>query len=101
MLLRELAILPNKHFTVGVRGGILSGPSKVSELIVDTDSDDTRVSRTSVQLREILKVCQGCHNLNGTAKEPVVVSPAVQFRPVPLMKGMLLRVGQVNELNRQ
>ena len=101
MLHRELVILPNKQFTVGVRGGILSGPSKVSELIVDTDSDEAMVSRTSFQLKEVLKVRQGCHNLNGTAKELVVVSPAVQFRPVPLMKRMLLRVGQVNRLNRQ
>ena len=101
MLHRELVILPNKQFTVGVRGGILNGPSKVSEQVVDTDSDEARVSRTSVQLREVLKMYQGCHNLNGTAKEPVVVSPAVQFHPVPLMKRMLLRVGQVNGLNRQ
>ena len=27
---------------------------------------------TSVQLKEVLKVCQGCHNLNHTVKQPVV-----------------------------
>jgi hypothetical protein len=75
---------------------MLSGPS-----IVHTDSDEVRVSRTSIQLREVLKVCQGCHNLNGTAKEPVVMSPAVHFRPVPLMNRMLERVDLVNGLNRQ
>ena len=101
VLHRELVILPSKHFTVGMRVGILNGPSEVSELIVDTENDEARVSRTSVQLREVLKVCQQCHNLSGTAKEPVVMSPAVQFRPVPLMKRMLVRVGQVNRLNRQ
>jgi len=37
----------------------------------------------SVQLREVLKVCQGCHNLNLTAKQPVAKSPAVQFCPLP------------------
>jgi len=54
-----------------------------------------------VQLREVLKVCQGCHILNLTAKQPVVLSPADQFCPVPLMKIKPLRVGQVNRLNRQ
>jgi len=106
VLHRELVFLPSNHLTVGVSGGIMSWPSKrpkllqpreISELIVDTDSDEA----TSVQLRAVLKVCQGCHNLNLTAKQPVVTSPAVQFRPVPLMKRMLVRVGQVNRLNSQ
>ena len=51
-----------------------------------------------VQLREVLKLRQGCPNLNLTAKQPVVTSPAVKFRPVPLTKWMLVRVGQVNSL---
>jgi hypothetical protein len=49
----ELVFLPSMHFTVGVNGGEMSGPSKVprflrlseiSELIVCTDSDKVRVS---------------------------------------------------------
>jgi len=43
-------------------------PSEISELIV-TKQD---CQSTSVQLREVLKVCQGCHNLNHTAKQPLV-----------------------------
>ena len=50
----------------------------------------------SIQLREVLKVCQGCHNLNCTAKQPVVMGPTVQFCPVPLTKRMPERVGQVS-----
>ena len=45
----------------------------------------------SVQLREVLKVFQSCHNLNHTTKQPVVMSPAVQFHPVPLVKRMPVR----------
>ena len=53
MLHRELVILPSNHLTLGVRGGIKSRPSKrprllqpceISELIVDTDSDEAGVS---------------------------------------------------------
>ena len=55
----------------------------------------------SVQFRDVLKACKGYHNLNLTAKQPVVTSPAVQFRPVPLKKRMPVRVGQVNRLNSQ
>ena len=33
----------------------------------------------SVQLREDLKVCQGCHILNLTAEQQVVISPTVHF----------------------
>jgi hypothetical protein len=54
-----------------------------------------------VALRQGVKVCQACHNLNHTAKQPVVMSPAVQFHPVLLMKKMLVTVGQVNRLNSQ
>jgi hypothetical protein len=56
----ELVILPSNHLTVSVRGGIMSRPcksprllqpSKISELIFDTDSDKARVSSdiTSVE----------------------------------------------------
>jgi hypothetical protein len=38
-------------------------------------------------------------NLNHTANRPVVMIPAFQFHPVPLMKRMLVRVGQVNKFN--
>ena len=79
-------------------------PCKISELIVDTDSDEARVSGDEVrvssdiiQLREVLKLCQGCHNLNCIIKQPVVTSPAV----LPLTKRMPVRVGQVNRFNRQ
>jgi len=53
MLHRELVFLPSNHLTVGVTGGVMSRPSKrprllqpreISELIVDTDSDEARVS---------------------------------------------------------
>ena len=53
MLHRELVILLSKHYTVGVSSNVMSGPGKrprllrpseISELIFDTDSDDTRVS---------------------------------------------------------
>ena len=50
---RELIIILSKHFTVGVRGGIMSGPgmrpsllrpSEISELMFGTDSDEAGVS---------------------------------------------------------
>ena len=53
MLHRELVFIPSNHLTVGVSGGIMSQPSKrprllqlrkISELIVDSDSDEERVS---------------------------------------------------------
>jgi hypothetical protein len=49
----ELVIILSKHYTVGVSGNVMSGrgktprllrPSEISELIFDTDSDETRVS---------------------------------------------------------
>jgi hypothetical protein len=110
MLHREIVILPNMHFAIGVIGGIMIGlgksdllltPSKIAEPIVDTDSDEARVSSDVSQLREDLKVCQGCHNLNCTARQPVVMSQTVQFCPVPLTKRMPERVGQVNRFNSQ
>ena len=53
VLHRELVFLPSNHLTVGVSGDIMSRPNKrprllqpreLSELIVDTDSDEARVS---------------------------------------------------------
>ena len=53
MFHRELVFLPSNHLTVGVSGSIMSRPSKgpsllqpceISELIVDTDRDEARVS---------------------------------------------------------
>jgi len=53
LLHRELVFLPSNQFIVGVSGGIISRPSKrsrllqpreISELIVDTDSDEARLS---------------------------------------------------------
>ena len=53
LLHRELAVLPSNHLTISVSGGIISRPSKrprllqpcgISELIVDTDNDEARVS---------------------------------------------------------
>ena len=54
MLHTYLVIRPNKHLTVSVCGSVMNGtskrpwllqPSEISELIVDTDSDEARVSR--------------------------------------------------------
>jgi len=56
---------------------------------------------TSVRVREVVKVCQGCHNLNRTTKQPKVTSPAVQFCPVPLVKRMPVTVEQVKRFNSQ
>jgi len=65
VLHRQLDILPSNHLTVGVSGGIMSRPCKrhgccnpAKYLIVNMDSDET-YQATSVQLREVLKVCQG------------------------------------------
>ena len=53
VLHRELFIFPSYHFTVSVSGGMMSQPSnrpcllqpsKIPELIVDTDSDEAKVS---------------------------------------------------------
>ena len=53
MLHRELVFLPSKHLTVGVSVDIMSRPCKrprllqpgeISELVFDTDSDESRLS---------------------------------------------------------
>jgi len=79
----------------------LQQPGKISELIFDTDSDEARLSSDVSSVHGLLKACQSYHNLNLTAKQPVVTSPAVKFCPVPLKKRMLVRIGQVNRLNSQ
>ena len=110
VLYRELVFLPSKHLTVSVSGGIMSQPCKrprllqpgeISELIFDTDSDEARLSSDVSSVHGLLKACQSYHNLNLTAKQPVVTSPAVQFCPVPLSNRMFVRMGHVNRLNRQ
>jgi hypothetical protein len=102
----DLVILPNKHLTGGGSGSMMNGttrkrpwslqPSEISELIVDSDSDEARVSSDFSLVEGSMP---GVSNLNCTAKQPIVTSPGVQFRPVPLMKRMLLTVGQTNRLN--
>ena len=84
---------------------MLLQPRKISELMFtpivmkrEYQTASVWLRATSVRLKEVLKVCQDCHNLNLTAKLPVVTSPAVRFRLVPLTKRMLVRVGQVNRL---
>ena len=110
VLHRELVFLPSKHLTFDVSGGIMSRPCKrprllqpgeISELVLTLIVTNQDYQATSFQLRGVLKVCQGCHNLTLTAKQPVVTSPGVQFHPVPLTKRMLVRMGQVNRLNSQ
>jgi len=53
VLHRELVFLPSKHLAVGVSGGIMSRPCKrprllqpgeISELVFDSDSDESRLS---------------------------------------------------------
>jgi hypothetical protein len=53
VLHRELVVLPSMHFTVGVSGGVMSGPgerpkllmtSTIAELIFNTESDKARMS---------------------------------------------------------
>jgi hypothetical protein len=43
-------------------------PSKISELIVGTDSDEVRMS-SDISSVDFLNWCQGCHNLNRTTKQ--------------------------------
>jgi len=69
--------------------------SEIAELFLDTDSGDAS-DASSVE-----EGPKGVSGVSHIAKQPVVLSPAVQFRPVPLMKMKLLRVCQVNRLNRQ
>jgi len=77
----------------------LQQPGEISELIFDTDSDEARLSSDVSSVQGRFESVSGYHNLNLSAKQPVVTSPAVQFRPVPLKKRMLVRMGQVNRLN--
>ena len=110
MLHREFVVLPSNHLTVGLSGGIMSRPSKrprllqpreISELIVDTDIDEASVSSDFSSVEGGYESGPGLSQPQPSAKQPVVTSPAVQFRPVPLTKRILVRVGQVYRLNRQ
>ena len=74
-------------------------PTFISELIVDIDSEETRVSCDVSSVEGGSESARG-HNLNRTAEQPVVTSPEVQFRPVSLTKRMLMRVGLVHRLIR-
>jgi len=71
--------------------------SEISEPTVYTDSDEAGVSSDASLVEG------GTESVppKRTTKRPVVMSPAVQFRPVPLKKRMPARVGQVNRFNRQ
>ena len=59
-------------------------PNKVSELIVDTDSVEARMSR------DFSSVNGGSESMPGVSQpqpySQTVMSPAVQFQPVPLMR---------------
>ena len=76
VLHRELVILLSKHYTVGVRGNVMSGPGKrprllrpseISELIFETDSDEMRVSSNISSVEGGSESVPGCNNLNNTA----------------------------------
>jgi len=94
VLHRELAILPIMHLRDGVSGGIMSRPrkrtwflqpSEISELTVDTEywwSKSIKQckfiwGRSQSSRGRFWKCARGCHNLNHTAKQPVVTSPAI------------------------
>jgi hypothetical protein len=71
VLHRELVILPTNRLIIGVSGGIISRPSKrprllqpreVSELIVDADSDETRV------LSNVISVEGGSESVPGVSQ---------------------------------
>jgi hypothetical protein len=51
---------------------------------------------SSLRMREVFKMSQGCHTCNQTAQHPVVKRPAVQSRQVPLMNRKFFRVDQVS-----
>ena len=104
VLHREFVVLPSNHLTFGVSGVIMSQPSKsprllqpreISELIVDTDIDEASVSSDFSSVEGGYESGPGLSQPQPSAKQPVVTSPAVQFRPVPLTKRILVRVGQV------
>jgi hypothetical protein len=61
VLHRELVFPPSNHLTVDVSGAIMSRrskmrrllqPNKVSELIVDTDGDEVRVSSNVISAED-------------------------------------------------
>jgi len=65
------------------------------------DSCDARVSSDASSVEGGPDSLPRVSQLNLTAKQPVVLSPAVQFRPVPLTKMKPSRESQVKRLNRQ
>ena len=74
---------------------------EIAELFLDTDSGDATVSSDASSVEGGLEGVPGVSHTQPSAKQPVVLSPAVQFRPVPLTKMKPLRLGQVNRLDRQ
>ena len=68
--------------------------SEIAELFLDTDSGDTTVSSDASSVEGGLEGVPGVSHTQ-------VLSPAVQFRPVPLTKMKPLRLGQVNRLDTQ
>ena len=75
---RELVVLPSNLLTVCVSGGIMSQsskrprllqPSEISELIVDTDSDEARVSSDVSSVEgDISSVEGGCESVPGLSQ---------------------------------
>ena len=75
--------------------------SEIAELFLDTDSGDATLSSDTSSVEGGTEVVPGVSHTQPYAKQPVVLSAAVQFHPVPLTQMKPLRVGQVNRLNRQ
>ena len=75
--------------------------SEIAELFLDTDSGDATVSSDASSVEGGPEGVPGVSHTQPSAKQPVVLSPAVQFRPVPLTEMKPLRLGQVNRLHRQ
>jgi len=75
--------------------------TELAEIFLDTDSGDATVSSDSSSVEGGLGCVPGVSHTQPTAKQPVVLSPAVQFRAVPLTKMKPLRLCQVNRLDRQ
>ena len=74
-------------------------PSEISELIVHTDSDEARMSSDIGSVQGDSESISGVSQPQPYHQTAIFMSLAVQFHPVPLMKRMLVRVGQVNRLN--
>ena len=78
MLHRQLVFLPSNHLTVSVCGGMsrpskrprLLQPREISELTVDTDSDEARVSSDISSLEGDISAVEG-----GSESEPGLSQP--------------------------